>query len=112
MGHNNIAYGTYAMLYNTTGNQNVAIGDAALPYNTKGHGNIALGYRSLYYNNFNITDSIGFVLSSGNIDSLYTPIYSKYGNIGIGLRAIYNNKSGNNNIGIGTSTMDSTTTGS
>jgi hypothetical protein len=129
MGHGNVAYGTYAMLYNTTGNQNVAFGHDALPYNTKGHGNVGIGYRSLYYNtkghgnvgigyrslyynNFNITDSIGFVLSSGNIDSLYTPVYSKYGNIGIGVRAIYNNKSGNNNIGIGTSTMDSTTTGS
>ena len=46
----NTAYGTEALLNNTTGDYNSAFGEASLKFNTSGYQNTASGFRALYKN--------------------------------------------------------------
>jgi hypothetical protein len=83
----NVALGTNALQFNTTGNFNLAIGAGSLQSNLDGTDNIALGYASL-----NI-----------NASGLY--------NVGVGSSTLVNNTSGSRNTAIGVNSVSSIDTG-
>ena len=106
--YNNLAIGTYALQYLSTGLGNIAVGYEALAGSSTAtmvaNSNIAFGYRSLFSN------------SSGNSNNSfgYEALFSNESggiNNAIGPGALYSNTSGNYNNAIGP-TMGSNTTGS
>ena len=102
-GNNNTALGAMAAYSNTTGTNNVAFGKGALYADTSGYGNVAIGSWCLYANyNGNENIAIGMnsmYFSSGGDD-----------NIGIGESSLEMNE-GSYNIGIGSASLGSNTTG-
>ena len=106
--YNNLAIGTYALQYLSTGLGNIAVGYEALAGSSTAtmvaNNNIAFGFRSLFSN------------SSGNSNNSfgYEALFSNESggiNNAIGPGALYSNTSGNYNNAIGP-TMGSNTTGS
>jgi hypothetical protein len=93
-GYRNTAYGTSALVRNTTGYDNSAFGAHALNTNTKGIENTACGYEALYRNR---TGSYNTASGSGALRS------NKIGkwNTAIGYHAGYSNIKGRSNIFIG-----------
>jgi len=84
----NTAYGTNALISNTTGTSNSAFGISALRLNTTGSLNTAIGESALYSN-----------ISGGS-------------NVAVGVGALGNNTTGDQNIAVGTAALSSNTTGS
>ena len=84
----NVAIGTGAMQFTTTGDINTAVGTQSLYSNTTGANNSALGYWSLH---FNTTGSE---------------------NMGVGTTSLRQNTTGNRNVGIGREAMRTNSTGS
>lgn len=76
-GHNNDAWGNYALVNNTTGSYNSAVGGRTLYTNTSGWGNNAHGHEALYSNT------------------------TGHSNSAIGDSALYKNTTGSNNTAVG-----------
>lgn len=136
-GHNNDAWGNYALANNTTGSYNSAVAGRALYSNTSGWGNNAHGHGALFSNttghsNSAIGDSasyknttgvyntaIGILASYSNVTaSSVTAVgdYAAYSNLvdrvtAIGDSALYNNTTGSNEA-VGFAALLSNTTGS
>lgn len=109
-GCRNTGVGSYALRYNTTGIGNVGIGRNAAHANETGDYNTAIG-----------TNAYSGTVSEGGQQDRKSASYNSavgYGalfntnadnNIGVGVRALYANKSGNHNIAVGnnaTSTIE------
>src|SRR5574343_207987 len=94
----NTAMGYSALGYNTYGQFNTAVGHNSLSFNTTGEENTAVGQGALMQNQIgNFNTAIGW-------NALWkTGFYaaSTY-NVGLGVNAGYNNRSGSNNTFIGT----------
>lgn len=97
-GQLNAAFGIGAMQYNTDGEYNVAVGSYALRQNIIGIQNIAIGYQSLNKNTEGGQNvAIGVEALEMNDDG--------GNNIAIGFRSLENNESGSSNIAIGSNAM-------
>ena len=136
-GHNNDAWGNYALVNNTTGDYNSAVGGRslysnisgwgnnahgheALFSNTTGHSNSAIGDSTLYKNTTGINNTaIGILASFSNMTgSSITAVgdYAGYSNLNsritaIGDSALYNNTTGANEA-VGFGALLNNTTGS
>jgi len=136
-GHNNDAWGNYALANNTTGNYNSAIGGHTMYSNTSGWGNNAHGHEALYsnttgYSNSALGDStlfhntiginntaLGVLASYSSISSSSTAAvgdYAGYNNLAsratfMGDSAGYNNTTGLSLMAIGYFAAGSNTTG-
>ena len=93
VGDDNVAIGTQALYYNTTG-KNVAIGSQALQDNVVGDSNTAIGWQALALNTASSNTAIGYQAHYGN------PSVSGSSNVAIGYEALHNN-GGDNNTAIG-----------
>jgi len=95
--------GNYSLVSNTTGVCNVAIGYCALGSNTTDESSTAIGFKALNSNNSGTKNTAvgAFALSQGNGASCSDAF---------GHRALYNN-TGNFNVGIGTDSLFSLTSG-
>lgn len=119
-GGNNTACGNNAMLNNTVGGGNTAIGQAALYNNTTGIYNTACGNNALHDNTTGIYNTaIGQDALTSNTDGNYNTacgkdaLYSNIsgtGNIAIGQSSLYTNTE-SNNVSIGYNAMRLSTTG-
>jgi len=101
----NAAFGTNALLSNTTGTFNTAIGKATLHTNTTGYYNTAVGNAALF------TNSTGY----GNTSVGYSAMgFNTTGtnDASLGVYALDNNTTGINNTAIGAESMAYNTTGS
>ena len=100
----NSAYGTNALLSNTSGAGNLAMAFDAMYSNTTGGGNVAIAFDAMYSN----------TTGDGNVaigyQALYTPTAAD-GNLAVGYQAMYSNTTGYSNVGIGYQTLLSNTTG-
>lgn len=105
-GIHNVAIGTAALVTHTTGQHNVGIAADTLHYNTTGSHNIAIGYDALYYNDSgNDNTSLGYHSMKASVTG--------HQNVAIGLKAGFTatpNKSGNNNVWIGSHSGPGTNT--
>ena len=90
----NEAFGTDALVNNTTGSVNTAIGYQSLHLNTEGYYNTAVGYQALYTNT-----TSGYNTAYG-IQSLYSNT-DGYNNVALGLQALYSNTTGKFNTASG-----------
>ena len=118
----NSAFGSYALLRNTTGWDNSAFGDSALNSNTTGEMNSAFGFMSLS-SNWTGRSNSGFgtwALSSnstGHYNSAFgmRALYSNTTgllNVAFGMDALFGLSSGNSNIALGQRAGTNLTTGS
>ena len=90
----NTAFGTNALISNTTGTQNSAFGVSALELNTSGYGNTATGWDALYFNTtgfFNTATGLSALEGNGG----------GIGNTATGLSALANNDGGDENTATG-----------
>ena len=117
-GGGNTAVGANALTSNTTGSRNTAIGDGALvnnngssntvngigalTRNTTGSSNTASGDSALYYNNGSSNTANGNTALIQNTDG--------NSNTAIGDSALFNNTTGNFNVGLGANAGNSVTT--
>jgi hypothetical protein len=134
----NVAVGSGALYYNTTGNYNTALGYLSLYYNTSGYDNTAVGRSSLYNNttgyyntalgnsslHANTTGHDNTALGRSSLlanttgsDNTALGRLSLYSNTtgqentAIGRSSLYNNTTGSANTAIGRSSLNSNTTG-
>ena len=99
----NSAFGTSALLANTTGSNNTGIGYQALTTNTTGGGNTAIGFQAAYLGSgFGNIVAIGSNALSANTAN---------DNIAIGVGAAQANTSGTNNTVVGRAAFTTNTTG-
>lgn len=127
----NMAIGTFAMRFNNTGTQNSAVGNYALQTNSTGSYNTALGHEALLNSNANGNTAIGFLAGSGNTNGTYNNLVGYNANVassgltnasafGTNAYVAQNNAmvlgsingvnggTASTNVGIGTTTPDST----
>ena len=102
-GDYNSAYGYYALFSNATGDENTAIGTMSLFTNTLGKRNTGVGMQVLGLNKTGeYNTAVGaYALSSNSTGR---------SNCALGVHALKNNK-GNDNVGIGVSSLQELTTG-
>jgi len=106
----NVAFGSLALLSNTSGNNNAGIGSEALKLNDTGNNNTAVGSLTLNHNTSG-SDNIAIVLnalsnsnSSTNTAAGTYALYSTTagsGNTAFGKSALYTNTTGSNNTALG-----------
>lgn len=100
----NIAFGTNALLENTTGANNTAIGNNTLKVNTTGTNNTAVGSSALTVN----TNGVNNTAIGNNALKVNT---TGTNNTAVGASALTVNTTGVNNVAVGTSAMINNTTG-
>jgi hypothetical protein len=98
----NVALGNEAMFSNTTGAENTVIGYRALRNNSAGSYNVALGIQAMQDSTASSTMAIG---------RLTLQIATGNENVGVGSLVLYSTTSGYGNIGIGTGSAFYNTTG-
>jgi hypothetical protein len=98
----NVAFGTDAMFANTTGAENTAVGYRTLRNNSAGSYNVALGIQAMQDSTASSTMAIG---------RLTLQIATGNENVGVGSLVLYSTTSGYGNIGIGTGSAFYNTTG-
>jgi hypothetical protein len=98
----NVALGNEAMFSNTTGAENTAIGYRALRNNSAGSYNVALGIQAMQDSTASSTMAIG---------RLTLQIATGNENVGVGSLVLYSTTSGYGNVGIGTGSVFYNTTG-
>jgi hypothetical protein len=134
----NTAYGTNALISNTTGTDNSAFGANALQQNNSGSGNTAVGLDALFFNSSgynntatgaaalegngggigNTATGVGALANNGkgryNVAAGWNALYFNTGNdnTAIGSFALQDNGAGANNIAIGVEAGFNLTTGS
>ena len=101
----NIAIGTSALRFNTSGTDNVALGDNALNVNTSGDRNMAIGSNTL---DSNTTGTLNVAIGNATLASLV----DGSANVGIGFEALKNQTTSNDNVGIGKQTLNQNISGS
>jgi hypothetical protein len=120
-GYDNCAFGVGALFSNTTGFNNTANGVSALLSNTTGYDNAAFGLASLASNsmgNYNTADgsntlrfnTTGLGNTANGYATLYTNTIGSY-NLASGFKALFSNTTGSSNIAIGLEALYSNTTG-
>lgn len=100
----NLAFGFFALYYNTTGSLNTACGYEALVSNDTGSYNTATGYESLAFN------TAGGSNTATGFESLYSNS-TGYHNLADGYQSLYANTTGSYNTAIGNFALTSNNTG-
>ena len=98
-GSNNLAYGAYALMANTTGSGLTALGWRALCLNKTGANNTATGMHAMYSNQ----------IGSENVATGNNVLYSNQtgnNNCAFGFEVMYDNISGSFNTAVGTSSLN------
>ena len=110
-GYSNTVIGSYAMNKNTTGYQNTALGSAAIYNNNGGIFNVAVGNDAMLqsYNGSNNT-SVGKGSMFGGGGAISNLTFSNC--CALGLYALHNLTSGNDNVGLGSNSGLAIDTGS
>lgn len=109
-GATNVAIGLQTLMANTTGNSNVAIGSNVLQTNNTGFQNVAIGPSALQSSttgNYNVALGSG-ALQSNTVTSWGVAIGHRSQNL---LNATTFSGNQNNNVSVGASTLEDTTTG-
>lgn len=112
----NTAFGTNALISNTTGTYDSAFGDSALFSNTIGGANNAFGYHALFSetvggaNNAFGTEAMFLNDLAGSCDAfgyqaLYSVVAGGNQNAAFGYQAMFSNTTGQNNVAIGAYAM-------
>jgi len=120
-GFDNTAFGSEALLNNTTGSNNTASGSAALVSNTTGSDNTASGTSALHGNktgNSNTANGVAALAgnttgNSNTASGAYALVSNKAGNSNTanGVRALAGNTTGNSNTASGAYALTNNTTG-
>ena len=102
-GDYNSAFGAHALRSNTTGSGNTSTGRGAMYKNTGGNDNTAVGLSALYWNtNASESTAVGSSALENNIGQMNTAVGSK---------ALFNNTTGTHNTALGRVAAISNTTG-
>lgn len=120
-GANNTAIGNNALKVNTTGTNNTAVGASALTVNTTGVNNVAVG-TSAMINNTTGTNNTAMginTLAANTTQSNNTAVGTSalaanstgFSNVAIGVSALSKNTAGSNNVALGTSASSELTSG-
>ncbi len=100
----NLAIGSTALFFNSSGRKNVGIGNAALKFNTSGAENIAVGHYALLNNT---TGSFNTAIGKESM-SLNN---SGSSNTAYGVNSLFANTSGDTNTAIGGNSLENNSTG-
>lgn len=108
LGNNNTAIGVNTSLYNTSGSFNTAAGNGALLANSTGSLNTAMGSGAL---SNNLVGSEMVAVGDSALFNQTGTLSDKYGNVGVGSKALYANTTGYYNTATGNYALQANTTG-